>query len=84
MLEAEIHRQRGDVRLGYLAQASFIKYLVERHGLERFRRLFASDPAAGGEIYGQELAELDEESAPRAPQLDPAAAAGGRDDRLKP
>ncbi|MDX1384849.1 MAG: nuclear transport factor 2 family protein, partial [Thermoanaerobaculia bacterium] len=59
VLEAEVHREQGDARLGYLAQASFCKYLVETHGLDRFLRLFAADPAAAGEIYGQDLAELE-------------------------
>jgi hypothetical protein len=61
VLEIEVHRERGDVRLAYLAQGSFVKYLVETHGLERFVRLFATDIASAGEIYGQELAELEGE-----------------------
>ena len=61
MLEAEIHRQRGDTRLAYLAQASFCKHLVETYGLERFLRLFATDPASAKEIYGEDLAGLERE-----------------------
>jgi hypothetical protein len=61
VLEAEIHRERGDTRLAYLAQASFCKFLVETHGLDRFLRLFAGDPAATKEIYGKEFAGLEED-----------------------
>lgn len=60
-LEAEIHREHGDVRLAYLAQGSFIKHLVESRGLEPFVRLFAAGPAAAEEIYGQPFARLDSE-----------------------
>ncbi len=59
VLEAEIHREHGDTRLAYLAQASFTKHLVETHGLDRFLRLYAADPAAAEEIYGKDLAELE-------------------------
>lgn len=61
VLEAEIHREHGDVRLGYLAQGSFCKYLVEVYGLDRFLRLFAADPASAEEIYGRELSGLERE-----------------------
>ncbi len=61
VLEAEIHRQRGHTRLGYLAQASFCKYLVDSYGLDRFLRLFATDPASATGIYGKDLAGLDRE-----------------------
>ena len=59
VLEAEIHRERGDPRLGYLAQASFCKHLVETHGLDRFLRLYATDLSSAKEIYGKDLAGLE-------------------------
>jgi hypothetical protein len=61
VLEAEIHREHGDTRLGYLAQASFCKHLVETHGLDRFLHLFVTDPASAKEIYGKDLAELEKD-----------------------
>ena len=60
-LEAEIHREHGDTRLGYLAQASFCKHLVETYGLDRFLRLFAADPASAEEIYGKDFAGIERE-----------------------
>ena len=61
ILEAEIHRERGDVRLAYLAQGSFVKHLIETHGLDRFLRLFATDIASAKEIYGKDLTGLETE-----------------------
>jgi hypothetical protein len=61
VLEAEIHREHGDTRLAYLAQASFCKFLVETHGLDRFLRLFVTDPASAKEIYGKDLAGLEQD-----------------------
>lgn len=57
------HRQhRGRfTRLAYLQQASFCKFLVESHGLERFLRLFDSDLEAVGKIYGKSLDELEDD-----------------------
>ncbi|HXV77548.1 MAG TPA: nuclear transport factor 2 family protein [Candidatus Polarisedimenticolaceae bacterium] len=60
-LEAELHREHGDRRLGYLAQASFCKFLVDTYGLDRFLRLFAVDPAAAESIYDKPFAALDDE-----------------------
>ena len=59
VLDAEMHREHGETRLAYLAQASFCKHLVESYGLERFVRLFASDVAATEAIYGKDLAALE-------------------------
>lgn len=59
VLDAEVQRQQGNRRLAYLAQASFCKYLVETHGLEKFLRLFDTDPAAAEETYGVDLATLE-------------------------
>ena len=59
VLEAEIHRERGDVRLAYLAQGSFVKFLVETYGLERFLHLFGTDITSAEAIYGKDLAELE-------------------------
>ena len=61
VLEAETHRERGDVRLAYLAQGSFVKRLVETYGLERLFRLFASDISSAREIYGKTFEELEYE-----------------------
>ena len=61
VLDAEIHREQGDPRLGYLAQASFCKYLVETRGLDRFSRLYASDPAMAKEVYGEDFPGLERE-----------------------
>ena len=58
-LEAEVHRQHGNVRLAYLAQASFIKHLVDSHGLERFEQLFDVDPESAEAIYGRGLESLE-------------------------
>ncbi len=57
-LEAEIHREHGNRRLGYLAQASFCKHLVETYGLEKFVQLFAAHPDSAPQIYGRSLDEL--------------------------
>ncbi len=59
VLEADFHREHGDRRLGYLAEASFCKHLVETHGLERFLRLYDTDPASANEIYGKDLGGLE-------------------------
>lgn len=61
VLEAELQRQSGDVRLGYLTQGSFCKHLVETAGLDRFLRLYAADPASAEEIYGSDFADLERE-----------------------
>ena len=60
-LEAEIHRERGDVRLAYLAQGSFVKYLIDTYGLERFVNLFAIDIASTAYFYGKDFAQLEDE-----------------------
>ncbi len=52
------HRGRF-TRLAYLQQASFCKYLVESHGLERFFRLYGSELEAFDEIYGRPFAALE-------------------------
>ena len=61
VLEAELQRQTGDVRLGYLAQGSFCKHLVETAGLDRFLCFYAADPASAKEIYGSDFADLERE-----------------------
>ncbi len=70
LLEAEELRTAGGdkTRLGYLQQASFVKWLVEvapgqeaTDGLRRFKELFERDLDALSELYGRGLPELEEE-----------------------
>ena len=48
-------------RLAYLAQGSFVKYLVDAYGLERFLRLFPNDIASAREVYDKDLEQLEDE-----------------------
>ena len=63
--EAEYYRshksQRKMVRLAYLQQGSFCKFLVERNGLEKFMAFFHGGFEAADQIYGKNLNELDQE-----------------------
>ena len=70
VLEAERLRSRGGdpTRLGYLQQASFVKWLVDTapgpdadDGLDRFRKLFEEGVDAASKLYGRDLARLEKE-----------------------
>jgi hypothetical protein len=71
VLEAEGLRSRGsgdERRLGYLQQASFVKWLVDtapephaEDGLARFLKLFEGGVDAAPELYGRDLGELEGE-----------------------
>lgn len=52
------HRGRF-TRLAYLQQASFCKYLIETHGLERFVKLYESGLEAVESVYGKDLTALE-------------------------
>ncbi len=70
VLEAERLRNAGGDkrRLGYLQQASFVKWLVDTapgpdadDGLERFQELFEQCVEAAPRLYGRDLARLEKE-----------------------
>jgi hypothetical protein len=58
-----------DERDAYLVAGSFVRFLIERHGFEKFRALYAltplvprqreaGDPARWAAIYGADFAKL--------------------------
>jgi hypothetical protein len=59
-------------RAAYAVSGSFVRYLVDRHGMEKFRKLYAmtplmpgqrnaGDPARWVEVYGHSVDELSQE-----------------------